>query len=77
MATSLDEITPRPPSRHSPLRGHYRVNEHLRLNMALENLLNTSYCEPGSLAIINPQGIPAFLREPGFGRDIFGIDARF
>ncbi|MEI8372290.1 MAG: hypothetical protein WCJ35_05560 [Planctomycetota bacterium] len=54
----------------------YRMNEHLRLNMALENLFNRSYVEPGSLAIINQQGVPAFVREPGFTA-LLGMEARF
>jgi hypothetical protein len=42
----------------------------------LENLLNTNYYEPGSLVILDSQGHPAFIREPGFSA-ILGIDGKF
>jgi hypothetical protein len=35
-----------------------------------------AYSEPGSLAIIGPNGIATYVPEPGFSA-IFGADARF
>ncbi|MGO9115074.1 MAG: TonB-dependent receptor domain-containing protein [Thermoguttaceae bacterium] len=58
------------------LRGYYRVRKNVRLSMAVENLFNQPYTEPGSLAIINPQGVPAFVQEPGISV-LLGVDARF
>ena len=75
VATSIDEIST-PGYVTFALRGHYRVNDHLRLSVSLENLLNRSYIEPGSLAIVNAQGVPAFVREPGFTA-LLGMEARF
>jgi hypothetical protein len=75
VADSLAEL-PTPGFITCALRGHYRVNKNLRLTMAVENLLNTAYVEPGSLVIVNSQGVPTFVKEPGIGA-MFGVDARF
>jgi iron complex outermembrane receptor protein len=75
VASSIDEIGS-PGFAVFALRGRYKVNEHLRLTLALENLFNQPYTEPDSLAIINPQGIPAFVQEPGFSA-LLGVDARY
>jgi outer membrane receptor protein involved in Fe transport len=75
LAVSLSEIGT-PGFAVFGLRGYYRVQKNVRLNMAVENLFNQFYVEPGSLAIINPQGVPAFVREPGISV-LVGIDARF
>jgi hypothetical protein len=52
------------------------VRENIRLSLALENLLNANYYEPGSLIIMNSSNLPTFIREPGFSA-IVGIDGRF
>ena len=75
LAVSLSEIGT-PGFAVFGLRGYYRVQKNIRLNMAVENLFNQFYMEPGSLAIINPQGVPAFVREPGISV-LLGVDARF
>ena len=75
VAGSMSELTT-PGFITCALRGQYRVNEHLRLTAAVENLLNTSYIEPNSLVILNSQGIPTFVKEPGIGA-MLGVDARF
>lgn len=58
------------------LRGHYQHRENLRLTMAIENLFDSYYVEPGSLAIIGPQGLPVYMPEPGITFNL-GVDARF
>ncbi|NLE38428.1 MAG: TonB-dependent receptor [Pirellulaceae bacterium] len=58
------------------LRGYYQPRKNLRLTMAIENLLNTYYVEPGSLAIIGPVGLPIYMPEPGISL-LMGVDARF
>jgi iron complex outermembrane recepter protein len=75
VATSLSEI-PTAGFTVFNLRGYYRVNKNLRLTADFENLLNRSYYEPGSLAIVGPNGVPAFVQDPGFSA-ILGLDARF
>ena len=42
----------------------------------IENLLNRAYTEPGSLAIVGPDGIPTFVQEPGI-TVLTGLEARF
>jgi iron complex outermembrane recepter protein len=75
VATSLAEL---PSAAFSvfDLSGYYHVRENIRVSLTLENLLNTNYYEPGSLVIINSQGVPTFIREPGFSA-ILGIDGKF
>ena len=75
LAVSLSEIGT-PGFAVFGLRGYYRVHKQVRLSAAIENLFNQPYCEPGSLAINNLQGVPAFIREPGISV-LMGIDARF
>jgi iron complex outermembrane recepter protein len=58
------------------LKGYYRVRENIRVSLSLENLLNRDYYEPGSVVILNPAGIPTFIREPGFSA-ILGVDGKF
>lgn len=58
------------------LRGFYQLNKNVRLNMEIQNLFNRYYTEPGSLAIIGPNGLPTYLPEPGITA-IFGVSARF
>ena len=75
VAVSLSEI----PSRAFAvfdIRGHYQLRERLRLTMSVANLLNTYYSEPGSLAIIGPQGLPVFIPEPGISAGV-GLEAKF
>jgi len=75
VATSISEL-PSPGFATFALRGHYRVSEHLRVNLALENLFNQPYSEPGSLVIVNSQGVPTFVKEPGFSA-LLGMEAHF
>jgi iron complex outermembrane receptor protein len=75
VAVSLSEL-PSPGFVTFALRGHYQLRKHVRLTAAIENLFNVAYAEPGSLAILNPQGIPTFVKEPGISA-LIGIDARF
>jgi outer membrane receptor protein involved in Fe transport len=75
VATSISELTS-PGFATFALRGHYRVSQHLRLNLALENLFNQPYSEPGSLVILNSQGTPALVKEPGFSA-LMGLEAQF
>jgi iron complex outermembrane recepter protein len=75
VAASLSELAS-PGFSVYDLRGYYRLRETIRLSLALENLLNRDYFEPGSLVILNPAGYPTFIREPGFTA-ILGIDGRF
>jgi outer membrane receptor protein involved in Fe transport len=58
------------------LRSYYQPRENLRLTAAIENLFNSYYVEPGSLAIIGPQGLPVFMPEPGITLNL-GLDMRF
>jgi hypothetical protein len=44
--------------------------------LAIENLLNRDYAEPDSLVILNPQGVPTFVKEPSISV-LAGVDARF
>jgi iron complex outermembrane recepter protein len=75
VATSLAEL-PSPAFSVFDLCGYYRVRDNIRVTLSLENLLNTYYYEPGSLVILNPSGVPAFIPEPGFSA-IIGIDGKF
>ena len=75
VATSLSEL-PTPAFATFALRGYYQPRKNLRLTMAIENLFNAYYAEPGSLVMLNPQGIPTFVKEPGISV-LLGIDARF
>jgi outer membrane receptor protein involved in Fe transport len=75
VATSLSEL-PSPGFTTFALRGYYQPRKNLRLTMAIENLLNRDYSEIGSLVILNPQGIPSFVKEPGISV-LVGVDARF
>jgi iron complex outermembrane recepter protein len=75
VATSLSELAS-PGFSVFDLRGYYRVRENLRVSLSLENLLNRDYYEPGSLVILNPAGIPTFIREPGMSV-VLGVDGRF
>jgi len=75
VAASLSEL-PSPGFSVFDLKGYYRVRKNLRLSLALENLLNRDYYEPGSLVILDPSGTPTFIREPGFSA-ILGVDGRF
>jgi len=75
VATSLSELPSAGFSVYD-LKGYYRLRKNIRLSLALENLLNRDYYEPGSLVILNPAGIPTFIREPGFSA-ILGLDGRF
>ena len=75
VATSLSEL-PTAAFATFALRGYYQPRSSLRLTAAIENLFNTSYTEHGSLVILDPQGIPTFVKEPGVSL-LLGIDARF
>ena len=75
VANSLAEL-PSPAFAVFDLGGYYRPRKNLRISLSLENLLNTYYYEPGSLVILNQNGIPAFIPEPGITA-ILGIDGKF
>ena len=75
VANSLGEL-PSPAFSVFDLSGYYRVRKNLRVSLSLENLLNTYYYEPGSLVILNQNGVPCFIPEPGFTA-ILGIDGKF
>ena len=75
VAGSLSEL-PTPGFTTFALRGFYQPSKNLRLTMAVENLLNRDYTEHGSLVILNPQGVPTFVKEPGTSF-LAGVDARF
>jgi outer membrane receptor protein involved in Fe transport len=75
VAESLSEL-PTPGFAVFGLRGHYQASKNLRLTLAVENLFNKRYTEPGSLVILNPQGVPVFVQEPGL-TCLLGVDARF
>jgi outer membrane receptor protein involved in Fe transport len=75
LAESLSELgTPGYTVFH--LHGYYRLREHVRLTVRINNLLDRHYTEPGSLAIIGPSGLPTFVAEPGISA-LIGLDARF
>jgi iron complex outermembrane recepter protein len=75
VAVSLSEL-PSPAFATFALRCFYQPRKNLRLTLAIENLFNTDYTEPGSLVILNPQGVPTFVMEPGISV-LMGIDGRF
>jgi hypothetical protein len=56
--------------------GYYRIRKNVRVSLDIENLLNRAYTEPGSLAIIGPDGLPTFVQEPGISASM-GVEARF
>jgi len=58
------------------LRGYYQPRENLRLAMAIENLFDKYYVEPGSLAMIGPYGMPVYMPEPGITVNL-GVEAKF
>lgn len=57
--------------------GYYQLTKHLRVFTTIENLLDRTYTEHGSLAISNVQGtLLRFVPERGFTL-ILGLEARF
>jgi outer membrane receptor protein involved in Fe transport len=58
------------------MRAYYRVRKNVRVSMDVENLFNRAFIEPGSLAIIGPNGLPTFVEEPGISV-LMGVEARF
>jgi len=58
------------------LNGYYQLSEQIRVTMSIDNLFNVYYSEPGSLAIMGPNGLPIFIPEPGISVG-FGLEARF
>jgi outer membrane receptor protein involved in Fe transport len=75
VAVTLSEI-PAPGYTTFAARGYYRVRKNIRVSIDIENLLNRAYVEPGSLAIIGPNGLPTFVEEPGISV-LMGVEARF
>jgi len=75
VATSYAELTS-PGFSVFDLKGYYRLRENIRLTLALENLLNRDYYEPGSLVYLNSAGVVTHISEPGFTA-MLGLDARF
>ncbi len=49
------------------IRSSYRPREWWRITASIENLLNQSFTQHGSLVIIGSNGSPTFVREPGIG----------
>jgi iron complex outermembrane receptor protein len=68
--------TPNPGFAVFDLRGYYRLTPRVRLTMSIQNLFNTAYSEPGSLAIRDYGGSVTYVEETGFNA-VFGFDARF
>ncbi len=53
-----------------------RPGPRVKVSMAIENLFDRDYSEPGSLAIIGANGLPTFVPQPGISA-ILGVDAHF
>ena len=75
VAYSLSEL-PTPGFTVFDLRGYYCWSERLRFTLSLENLLNRDYYEPGSVVMLNQNGVPSFIKEPGFTA-VLGVDYHF
>ena len=75
VAYSLSEL-PTPGFTVYDLRGYYCWSERLRFTLSLENLLNRDYYEPGSVVMLNQNGVPTFIKEPGFTA-VLGVDYHF
>jgi outer membrane receptor protein involved in Fe transport len=75
VAVTLAEV-PAPGYTTFALRGYYRVRKNVRVSLDIDNLFNRAYVEPGSLAIIGPDGKPTFVEEPGISA-LMGVEARF
>jgi iron complex outermembrane recepter protein len=74
-AVTLSEV-PAPGYTTFAARGYYRLRKNVRVSLDIENLFNRAFTEPGSLAIIGPNGLPTFVEEPGISV-LMGVDARF
>jgi len=74
-AVTLSEV-PAPGYTTFNAKAYYRVRKNVRVSLDIENLLNRAYTEPGSLAIIGPNGLPTFVEEPGISA-LMGVEARF
>ena len=74
MAWSIGQL-PSPGFTVYDLKGYYCWSKNLRLTLALDNLLNRDYYEPGSVVMLNQAGVPEFIREPGF-TTVLGVDYR-
>ncbi len=68
--------TPNPGFAVFDVRGYYRLTRRVRLTLAIQNLLNKAYSEPGSLAIRDYAGNITYLQDTGFNA-VLGFDARF
>jgi outer membrane receptor protein involved in Fe transport len=75
VAVTLSEI-PAPGYTTFNAKAYYRVRKNVRVSLDIENLLNRAYTEPGSLAIIGPNGLATFVEEPGISA-LMGVEARF
>ena len=75
VAYSLGEL-PTPGFTVYDFRAYYRWSKRLRFSLSLDNLLNRDYYEPGSVVMLNPAGLPSFIREPGFSA-VVGMDYAF
>ena len=75
VAVSLSEL-PSQAFAAFDLRGYYQLRERIRLTMSIDNIFNVYYSEPGSIAIIGPNGLPVFMPEPGISVGL-GLEARF
>ena len=54
VAVSLGEL-PSPAFAVFDIHAYYKLRENIRLTLSIDNLLNTYYSEPGSIAIIGPR----------------------
>ena len=75
VAVSLSEL-PSQAFAAFDLHGYYQLREQIRLTMSIDNIFNVYYSEPGSLAIIGPQGLPVFIPAPGISVGL-GLEAKF
>ena len=58
VAVSLAEL-PSPAFAVFDIHGYYMLRKNVRLTLSIDNLLNTYYSEPGSVAIIGPTARPS------------------
>ena len=75
LATSLSELGT-PGFAVFDVHAYYRVQKNVRLTLAVKNLLDRNYVEPGSQVIVSPAGTPVYVPEPGISV-LVGLDARF
>jgi outer membrane receptor protein involved in Fe transport len=75
VAVSLSELPSRAFAAFD-IYGYYQWRKQIRLTMSIENIFNTYYSDPGSIFIINPEGFPTPMPEPGISAGL-GVEAKF